>query len=443
MRKHNLSRRGFLERSKLTLAAAGLPLWYAGQVTAALDAKPGAGKAEGEGPPVLGAIGTGSRGLSVMEEAKKAGARFVAVCDVDANHLEKGRDKAGGENVKSYRDYRELLDDPKVEAVTVVVPDHWHALIAIEAMKRGKDVYCEKPLSLTVAEGRAMVDAARRYDKVFQTGSQQRSNDRFRLACELVRNGRLGKIATVETRIGENPKEGPFPTAPVPAELDWNFWMGQTPEVDYVVKRCHYEFRWWYEYSGGKVTDWGAHHNDIAQWGLGTDETGPVGVVSERIGEPTDEPNSYNCPIDFKITYTYAKDVTPVCDGSQVICTGKGENGIKFIGADGKWIFVNRSRIEASDPALLDEPLKADAVKFEVSDNHMKNFFSAVHSRSRPICDVAIGHRSATVCHIGNISLRLGGKKLVWEPAKERFFGDALANAMLSREMRKPWKLEG
>jgi predicted dehydrogenase len=427
-----------LNHSALALAATGLPLWYARAVTAALDAKP---EPRDEGL-VMGAIGTGSRGLGVMDNAKRAGGRFIAACDVDAGHRWSGAKKCVGGEGAQYVDFRELLDRDDIQAVTVVTPDHWHALIAIEAMKRGKDVYCEKPLSLTVAEGRAMVEAARKYDRVFQTGSQQRSDDRFRLACELVRNGRLGKIQTVETRIGENPKGGPYPTAPVPEGLDWNLWMGPTPEVDYVERRCHYEFRWWYEYSGGKVTDWGAHHNDIAQWGLGTDETGPVEVASERIGEPVNEPNSYNCPIDFKITYTYGKDVTPVCDGTQVVCTGAGENGIKFIGQDGAWIFVDRSKIEASDPKLLEEPLPEGATKLEVSRDHMKNFFEAVASRNRPICDVAIGHRSATVCHIGNISLRLGGKKLVWNPSDERFFGDALANPMLSREMRQPWKLE-
>jgi predicted dehydrogenase len=438
MRRGNLSRRGFLQDSTLALAATGLPLWYARTVTAALDAKP---ERREEGP-VLGAIGTGSRGLGVMDAARRVGGRFVAVCDVDAEHRRSGSKKCADREGAQYVDYRELLDRDDIQAVTVVTPDHWHALIAVEAMRRGKDVYCEKPLSLTIAEGRAMVEAARKYDRVFQTGSQQRSDDRFRLACELVRNGRLGKIKTVETRIGENPKAGPFPTGPVPEGLDWNLWLGQTPEVDYVERRCHYEFRWWYEYSGGKVTDWGAHHNDIAQWGLGTDETGPIEVVSERLSEPVNEPNAYNCPIDFQITYTYDKDVNAVCDGTQVICTGKGENGVKSIGEGGAWIFVDRSKIEASDPKLLEEPLPEGATKLEVSRNHMRNFFEAAASRNRPICDVAIGHRSATVCHIGNISLRLGGRKLVWNPRDERFFGDALANQMLSREMRKPWRLE-
>src|SRR5262249_18475033 len=211
-----------------------------------------------------------------------------------------------------------------IDAVTIVVPDHWHALIAIEAMKRGKDIYCEKPLTLTIAEGQALVKLAALKKPVFQTGSQQRSDGRFRLACELARNGRIGKIHTVETRIGTAPNGGPFPTASVPEGLDWNFWLGQTPEVDYVEKRCHYEFRWWYEYSGGKVTDWGAHHNDIAQWGLGTDHTGPVLVESTCLLPRHREPNCYNCPPHFNITYTYARNASRYCDGTRLICTTPG-----------------------------------------------------------------------------------------------------------------------
>ena len=218
--------------------------------------------------------------------------------------------------------------------------------------------------------------------------------------------------------------------------------MGPTPEVDFVKERCHYEFRWWYEYSGGKVTDWGAHHNDIAQWGLGTDETGPVKVESECSKPVPMEPNCYNCPPEFKITYTYAKDATKYCDGTRVVCTDAGDNGIKFIGESGDWIFVDRGNIKASDKKLLDEPLPADAIRLLVSDDHMKNFVESLSSREKPICDVAIGHRSASVCHIGNISMRMGGRTLQWQPEKERFFGDALANEMLSRPMRAPWKLE-
>jgi predicted dehydrogenase len=440
-----LSRRGFLRNSTTALAMAGLPLWYARDAVAAIEEQAGANKAEQDKPVVMGAIGTGSRGMSVMEEAQKRGARFVAVCDVDARHREDAVNrlkKLGQEGkVDEYGDFRELLDRKDIDAVTVVTPDHWHALIAIEAMNRGKDIYCEKPLTLTVEEGQAMVKAARAKKPVFQTGSQQRSDTRFRMACELVRNGRIGQVHTVEARIGANPEGGPYPVVAVPTGLDWDFWTGQTPEAEYVERRCHYEFRWWYEYSGGKVTDWGAHHNDIAQWGLGTDGTGPVRVESTCDAPRHKEPNCYNCPPHFNITYTYAPNAARYCDGTRLICISGGENGVKFEG-EGGWIFVSRSRIDASDKKLLDEPLSSDADRLYRSNDHMRNFLSCVRTRETPICPVEVGFRSVTVCHIGNISLRLGGRTLQWDPVRERFQGDTLANQMLSRRMRAPWRLE-
>ncbi len=435
------SRRGFLRNSTAALAASGLPLWYARDVVASLDEP----ATKSEKPIVMGAIGTGGRGMAIMDEAQKRGAKLIAVCDVDANHRDKAVNlvKKGhpDRQVDEYSDFRELLDRKDIDAVTIATPDHWHALIAIEAMKRGKDIYCEKPLTLTVEEGQAMVKVAREKKPVFQTGSQQRSDRRFRLACELVRNGRIGKIETVETRIGDNPEGGPFKVVSPPTGLDWDFWMGQTPEVEYVEKRCHNDFRWWYEYSGGKVTDWGAHHNDIAQWGLGMDGSGPIKVESTSDWPRHREPNSYNCPPHFNITYTYAENASKYCDGTRVICTSGGENGIQFNG-EGGWIFVSRGKISASDKALIDEPLASDAVRLYKSDDHMRNFLSCVQSRETPICPVEVGFRSVTVCHIGNISLRMAGRTLHWDPIRERFQGDALANEMLSRKMRAPWKLE-
>jgi predicted dehydrogenase len=279
-----------------------------------------------------------------------------------------------------------------------------------------------------------MLKAARKYDRIFQTGSQQRSENRYRLACELVKNGRIGKVHTVEARIGDNPIGGPFKESDVPEGLDWDFWQGPTADVPYVKERCHYEFRWWYEYSGGKLTDWGAHHNDIAQWGLGTDETGPIAVTASGT-PPSKKPNSYNCHPHFAVTYNYAS-------GARLVTTSDGENGNRFIGDNG-WIFVSRERIGANDKKLIDEPLPKDAERLSVSKNHMGNFIEGVRTRKRPICDVAIGHRSASICHIGAISLRLG-KPLQWDPKAEQFvgYGADEGNKMLSREMRSPWKLE-
>jgi predicted dehydrogenase len=464
MEQRNLSRRGFLERSLAALTAgAGLPLWYAREVLSAEQDKAAQAKkpVAANDKLVMGAIGIGgpqTRGLAIMNDALnlKRGIQYVAVCDVDRSHRERAAKilKDRGMEAKAYEDFRALLDRKDIDAVTIATPDHWHTLIAIDALRKGKDVYCEKPLTLTIDEGKALVKVARETDRVFQVGSQQRSDARFRLACELVRNGRIGQIKRIETRIGPNPVSPSLPVVPVPEGMNWDFWLGPTPKVDYVhlqkgnrgYTRCHHEFRWWYDYSGGKMTDWGAHHNDIAQWGLGMDRSGPVAV--EATGdEPSKEPNSYNCHPHFTIRYTYA-------NGALLLCTSDGENGIKFEGDNG-WIFVNRSKITASDQEhpnqqekgkrepskILDEPLPASAVRLYQSANHMGNFVDCVHSRKRPICDVEVGHRSVSVCHLGVIALRTG-KKLTWDPAAERFAGDAEANKWLSREMRAPWKLD-
>lgn len=446
----NLSRRGFMQRSITAMVGAGLPLWYAREMFEA-EAR----AADESKKPIaatdkitIGLVGCGGMGRANMRNAmSQKGVQVVAVCDVDKNHRDQAiaKELKGSKEVKAYEDFRELCDRKDINVVIVATPDHWHTLIAIEAMRKGKDVYCEKPLTLTVAEGQALVKVARSTRAIFQVGSQQRSDDRFRLACELARNGRLGKIKTIETWIGANPKGGPFKTAPVPEGLNWDFWLGTTPKVDYIKERCHYDFRWWYDYSGGKMTDWGAHHNDIAQWALGMDESGPIEVVSK--GEkPSDDLSSYNCHPTFEVTYTYA-------NGTKVICKSK-ENGVRIEGEDGKWIFVDRGKIMASDQEtkpskgvkgsasrILDEPLGKAATRLYVSKHHWRNFLDGVRTRKPCICPAEVGHRSVTVCHIGVISLRLGGKKLTWDPKAEQF-DDAEANKMLSRPFRGEWKLE-
>ncbi|MSR32734.1 MAG: Gfo/Idh/MocA family oxidoreductase [Gemmataceae bacterium] len=455
-----LSRRGFLERSLGALAATGLPLWNCKELAAQET-----GKKEDAKGPIMGAIGIGSpksRGNAIYNDARRVGGRYVAACNVESNHLASAvamMKEHGSPDVKGYKDYRELLDRKDIEAVTIATPDHWHALVAIEALRKGKDVYCEKPLTLTVEEALAVMKAAEKSGRTFQTGSQQRSDNRFRLACELVRNGRIGKIKQVECRIGGNPVSGKIVKAAPPETLDWNLWLGPTPMVDYLYEtrgeksnkkgasapqeftNCHYEFRWFYEFSGGKMTDWGAHHLDIAQWGLGTDGTGPVMVHGEG-AKPHQGINGYNCHPTFKVTYTYAS-------GAKVLAThgtlpdtvgDKDGNGILFVGEDNQWIFVNRGKITASDAKLLEEPLNPDATRLEVSKNHMGNFMECRSTGKKPICNASIGGGSVIVCHIGAIALRLG-KTLKWDPKTSRF-DDSKANAMLSRPMRSPWKLE-
>ena len=438
-----LSRRGFLDRSTALLMAAGLPAWFAREVVAADEAKQAATARKPVGPNdqiVVGLIGCGGQGTYVMKNAlKEKGVKVVAVCDPDAGRRDSAAEaveKAGGkkDDVQKFADFRELVARDDLNAVIVGTVDHWHALTSIAALKAGLDVYCEKPLALTIAEGQAMVKATRKYDRIFQTGNMQRSDARYRLACEVVRNGRLGKIQTVEARIGENPAGGPFAVAEPPKDLDWDFWKGPTLDVPYVKERCHYEFRWWYEYSGGKLTDWGAHHNDIAQWGLGRDGSGPIRVTATG-QDPSKEPNSYNCHPHFAVTYEYD-------DGVHLVTTSDGENGNRFIGDKG-WLFVSRERIEASDPKMLSEPFGPDDTRLYASSNHMANFLEGVRTRKRPICDVEVGHTSANVCHLGAIALRLG-IPLGWNPKDERFVGPGAekGNAMVAREYRSPWKLE-
>ncbi|MGH9677675.1 MAG: Gfo/Idh/MocA family protein, partial [Candidatus Acidiferrum sp.] len=364
-----------MTRSLAAMGAAGLPVWYAREAFASElefeDKKKAAPSSE---RIIMGAIGIGSpqsRGRAIYHDAlnTKMGAFYVAGCDVDRRHLDRAvamMRKDGSPDAKGFKDYRELLNNKDIQAVTIATPDHWHALVAAEALRQGKDVYCEKPLTLTIAEGQYLVKLAKETGRIFQVGSQQRSDRRFRLACELVRNGRIGKIKKVETRIGSAPTSPPIPTAPIPEGLDWNFWLGPAPKADYVeltkdkntYTRCHYEFRWWYDYSGGKMTDWGAHHNDIAQWGLGKDGSGPIAV--EATGSPAVTANNrYNCHENFEVKYTYPGAI-------KLVCMSKGENGVHFEGEDGKWIFVSRETIRASDPRLLEEKLPVSATRLYV-----------------------------------------------------------------------------
>jgi predicted dehydrogenase len=458
MNKGNLSRRGFLARSMAALTVgAGLPPWYAREVLAqqrqeqtSRQRRPAASDRI-----VIGMIGIGNgvrRGRQLLNDLNpfRNQVEVVAVCDVDRNHREEGahavqqfNENAGrrGRTVAQHEDFRDLLRNRDINAVIIAVPDHWHTIIALAALRAGKDVYCEKPLTLTVDEGKALVRVANETHRVFQTGSQQRSDARFRLACELVRNGRIGRVQTVETHIGENPTGGPFPTRPVPAGLNWELWQGQTRHVEYVPQRCHYEFRWWYEYSGGKMTDWGAHHNDIAQWALGMDESGPVSV--EGRGSPPDtRPNCYNCHHTFTATYRYANGPGGA-EGTTLRCTSGGENGVRFEGEDGKWIFVSRSRIAASQRSLLDDPLPPTATRLYVSNNHMGNFLQCIRSRRPTICPASVGFHSVAVCHIGNIAIRTGWR-LRWDPEHLRFTGEHSeeANRWLSRPMTAPWDRE-
>jgi predicted dehydrogenase len=335
-------------------------------------------------------------------------------------------------------------------------------------MRNGKDVYCEKPLTLTVEESLAVQKVAKETGRILQTGSQQRTEmgNKFRLAVELVRAGRIGKMRRIECRIGANPQSGVIPEVKPPDGLDWNFWLGQAPVAPYLTTskdgrggetNCHYDFRWWYQYSGGKMTDWGAHHLDVAQWALGKDGSGPIAVERVSATDPAHDPHRYNCHEHFLVKYVYdnCPEVLAMSGGGTALPylmdkDGKSHkvtgdtNGVLMIGETGT-IFVGRSELYASEAKIISEPLKStEAVMVYPSrpTNHVQNFADCVRSREQPICNPTVGGSSVIVCHIGTIALRLGkNKKYKWDPAAHRF-DDAEANAMLSRQMRSPWRLD-
>jgi predicted dehydrogenase len=362
--------------------------------------------------------------------------QVVAVCDVDTTrreHAQQTVEKRYGKAAKSgsykgcaaFNDFRDLLKRTDIDAVVIATPDHWHAIPAIEACKAKKDVYCEKPLSLTILEAKRMMEAARKYERVFQTGSQQRSDREFLQACELVRNGRIGKIKRVNVNVGGPSKPCDLPEEKMEPGLDWDLWLGPAPRRGYnsvlSPRGVHKHFPNWRlyrEYSGGMMTDWGAHHFDIAQWGLGMDDSGPVEII------PPDNPRA-----EKGVRYLYANGALVVHDEG---------GGVQFIGTDGE-ITVNRGKI-IWQGRWLKEPLDEKSVRLYKSPGHQRDWLNCVRSRKKPICDVEIGARSVTVCHLGNLAY-WNHKKLRWDPKKWQFVGDAGDNRWLDRDRRSPWTL--
>ncbi len=442
MKPFQISRRSFLKRCSTVAAMSGLPLWFVERQLAAAEAeKPKAVSPNSR--PGVALVGCGGMGKGDATNAANHG-EIVAVCDVDEKHAAAAAEKftVEGKVPTIYGDFRKVLERDDVHVILNATPDHWHTLVNLGAARARKDVYGEKPLTLTIDEGRRLVGAVKQSGIVLQTGTQQRSSSRFRLACELVRNGRLGKLQEAKVWLPAGLCEGPFATSAVPAGLNWDFWLGQAPKTDYVKERCHRTFRFWYEYSGGTMTDWGAHHNDIAYWAIGL--LAPRDVQSTILTQPV--AGGYTTFSEYEVRYTYANGIkltilTTKDDsifGAKVKLDGQ-RNGIRFEGTDG-WIWVNRDGIKASDPELLKAPLPENAVQLYRSANHMENFFDCVKSRKAPICDVETGHRSATMCHLGAISMRIG-KTLTWDAEAEKFTGAhaAEANAHVKRAMRAPY----
>jgi myo-inositol 2-dehydrogenase / D-chiro-inositol 1-dehydrogenase len=387
----------------------------------------------------IGAIGMRYQGSVVTREAIAFG-DVTAVCDVDSHVRDQAR-ASFGSTAAIHEDYRDLIARSDVDIVIIGTPDHWHVKMAAEACRAGKDVYVEKPVSLTVAEGQFLQTVVAETGRVVQVGTWQRSDSRFRLAAEMIRAGRLGTIRKVTIALGKNRVGGPFEPQPVPKHFAWDRWLGPAPEVPYIPERSHYTFRFWYDYAGGEITDTGAHHLDIAQWAIGRQFSGPVEVIP-RSTLPAVE-NGYNVPIDFSITYKYD-------DGLVIELLDTGRNGILFEGDAGR-LFVSRGAITGTPvEELAQSPLPRGAFglydfdnlarpelagKIDAIKNHMGNFYDCVRERKTPISDVVSQHRTATACHLGNIASRLQ-RPLRWDPANEVLINDPEASRYLQRESR-------
>lgn len=387
----------------------------------------------------MGGIGFGGQGMHNLRSFLTFGdLRVLAVCDVDAGHRRRAKDEVdkayGNTDCDSYNDFREVLGRGDIDTILIATPDHWHAILSVEAANAGKDVYCEKPISLTIEEGRVVADTMKRLGRVYQSGTQRRSNGCFRFAVDVARSGMLGKLHTLHCYYHNGPTCGPQPVQEVPAGFDYDMWLGPAPWEPYTKARCHGSFRWIYDYSGGQLTDLGAHFNDLAQWANDCQYTGPVEY--EGWAEyPRD--GLFNTPKTFEITATYADGVKMICHDETE--PGRGPRGNKFVGSDG-WVSVDDTgKVTASSKEIMDR-LNMAQRGYGFMTGHHQNFLDCVRARRECISNPEVSHRSVTTCHASNICLRLG-RKLKWDPDKERFIGDDEANRMLGRGMRSPWRL--
>lgn len=437
VKRNRSSRREFLQASGVTVALGAMSSGLFVSGSSAKAAPKSANEEIG-----IGAVGLRYQGSVVAEKANAHG-NIVAVCDVDQNVRDQAC-AAFGSRSRKIENYQDVLKRKDVDVVTIGAPDHWHSKMLIDACRAGKDVYCEKPLTLTIDEGKLIEKVVKETGRVVQVGSWQRSDHRFRLAVEMVRGGRIGKLQKVEIVLGKNKVGGPFKPTTVPGNFNWDLWQGQTPDMPFITERAHYTFRWWYEYSGGQMTDWGAHHIDIGQWAIGEN---PI-EINGKAKYPDVGTDSFNVALDYFVSYKYA-------NGVEMTVSDTGRNGIMFTGTEGR-IFVNRGTI-AGKPVddLKKNPLKREDFQLYDQDNlsrpervgkldaivnHMGNFFDCIETRKDPVSDVYNQHRSVSTCHLGNISMKVG-RKVQWDPEAEIFPGDSEANALLKREQRKGFEV--
>ena len=432
MKQGHINRRHFLKRAAgASVAAVGFPY------PVRSSSLGNAGSVAPSERITLGFIGTGDHGRNVNMKnfLVNADAHALAVCDVDPVHLKQGRDtvnaRYGNTDCAAYKDFREVLARSDIDAVMISTPDHWHVPISIAAAKAGKDIECEKP-TLTVQEGRVLCETMQRYGRVFQWSTEDRSVYEYHRMCELVRNGRIGKVHTIRVELPSGPDTSGDPTPmPVPDGFDYDMWVGPAPWAPYTKDRCHWNFRWIQDYSGGMLTDWGAHLLDGAQWGNNTEHTGPVEV--EGKGKFFKD-GLYNTATEYHIEYKYA-------DGVKLIVTS-GTPSLRFEGSEG-WIGNRgwRAPLQAEPKSILDSVIGPNEIHlYTCQGGEQRNFLDCVKSRKDCYFPPEIGQRCFTVAHIGNISMLLG-RKLRWDPDNEKFIGDEQANRMLSRTMRSPWRL--
>jgi len=442
MRNSKINRRGFLKKTSGAIAGT-LALPYLIRSSALGNA----GAVAPSNRTVLGCIGVGGdrpggQGTSDLKSFLGRGeVRVVAACDVDAVHRENARniinEKYGSDDCSTHNDFRDLLARSDIDAVSIVLPDHWHAIVGIAAARAGKDIFSQKPLAYSIPEGRAICDAVARYGTVWQTGNSLRSQRNVRYLCELVRNGRIGKVHTVKVGLHDvshirgngNRISTDTRTAAVPKGLDYDMWLGPAPYAAYCPGRCHWNFRWIGDYSGGQITDWAGHYCDIAQWGMGVERTGPIEVEGKGVF-PTGP--LYDTVEHYEFKCRYARGFT-------IIVAGHLENGIRFEGDEG-WAFVSHQKINAHKKSLLESTIGPDEIHLYESNDHKGNFLDCIRSRSEAVSPAEIAQRSVSVGHLGVAAMTLG-RKLKWDPDTERFTNDPQANRLLSRPMRNAWHL--
>lgn len=440
-----MDRRGFLTRTAALAAGAGAFPYI---IPASALGK------DGDDAPskriTFALIGCGGQGRGVTEEVlrQKKHTRVVAVCDVNKNNLATAKKMVDkyydNEDCATYHDFRELLARKDIDAVVIATPDHWHALIAIEAAKTGKDIYCEKPLTWSLGEGRAVVNAVKANNRVFQVGSMQRSSQEMKYACELVRNGCLGKISHINVGLpnGGNAKwvdEYPAP----PEHVDYDFYVGPAEWTPYHQDRLDWNWRWWMGFGGGQMMDWIGHHGDIAHMGMGWDDQGPVEIEPVLWEMSKERNNLYNGPQKYIINYTYANGTTmQVASREEMpeVFRNCEDTGTQWFGEDDKWVFVSRSKLHANPKSLLKTKFSEKDFQFRKERNHMRDFITCVQERKECIAPVEAGHRSASIGHLAKIACMLESK-LKWDPAAERFVGNDAVNFFLTRKYRGDWKL--